>query len=352
MNVRCHPWAALFCLALSAFPRQAGTPAGAAPRATNRQITLDVVVTDKSGTPVSGLEQQDFTVLNNKQPQNILSFRAVGGTTRAADPAIEIILLMDSVNTSFQSVANERDQIKRFLRKDGGQLSWPVSMVFFSDSGTQMQNATRDGNALIAALDHSDAGLRSIRRSEGVYGAADRLQLSLRALNSLATLEENKPGRKMLIWISPGWPLLSGPQMELTNKQHQQVFNEIVAVSTALWRARMTLYSIDPLGTADAAGVRTTYYENFLKGVRGEKQAQPGNLALQVLASQSGGRVLNSSNDIASEIASCVVDAHAFYVLSFNPPPADGPNEYHGLEVKIDKPRLKARTRTVYYAQP
>jgi VWFA-related protein len=342
-------WMVLWCLSLPAFPQQSETPArGAA----NRHLTLDVVVTDKSGTPVPGLQQQDFTVLDNKLPQTILSFRAVEGTTAPADPPIEIILLIDRVNTSFQSVANERIQTEKFLRQNGGHLAAPVSLVFFSDSGTQMQNATRDGNALIAAIDQSDSGLRSIRRSQGIYGAGDRFQLSLRALNSIAAFEANKPGKKMLIWISPGWPLLSGPRIELTTKQRQELFNEIVTASTALWRARITLYSVDPLGTADAAGLRTTYYQEFLKGVSAEKQAQAGNLALQVLAYQSGGRVLNSSNDIAGLIASCLVDMNAFYVLSFDSPPADGPNEYHGLQVKIDKPGFKTRARTVYYAQP
>jgi VWFA-related protein len=343
-------WMVLWCLSLPAFPRQSDTRASSARDATDRHNTLDIVVTDKSGTPVSGLQQQDFTVLDNKQPQTILSFRAAEGTT--ADPPIEVILLIDRVNTSFQSVATERIQTEKFLRQNGGHLPAPVSLVFFSDSGTQMQNPTRDGNALIAAIDQSESGLRSIRRSQGVYGASDRFQLSLRALNSIAAFEANKPGKKMLIWVSPGWPLLSGPHIELTNKQRQELFNEIVGASTALWRARITLYSVDPLGTADAVGFRTTYYQEFLKGVSAEKQAQAGNLALQVLAYQSGGQVLNSSNDIAGLIATCLVDMNAFYVLSFDSPPADGPNEYHGLEVKIDKPGFKARTRTVYYAQP
>ena len=40
-----------------------------------------------------------------------------------------------------------------------------------------------------------------------------------------------------------------------------------------------------------------------------------------------------------------------FYSVSFDPPPADGPNEYHKLEVRIDKPGLSARTNTGYYDQ-
>jgi hypothetical protein len=70
-----------------------------------------------------------------------------------------------------------------------------------------------------------------------------------------------------------------------------------------------------------------------------------------VLAAQSGGQVLNSSNDIARSIAGCVVDATAFYTLTFDSPPADHPDEYHSLQVKIGKSGLTAHTRTGYYAQ-
>jgi hypothetical protein len=43
------------------------------------KIHLDVVVTPKSGAPVNGLQQQDFTILDNKVPQTILAFQAVRG---------------------------------------------------------------------------------------------------------------------------------------------------------------------------------------------------------------------------------------------------------------------------------
>jgi len=98
--------------------------------------------------------------------------------------------------------------------------------------------------------------------------------------------------------------------------------------------------------------LRTTDYKQFLKPVKKAEQADNGDLALQVLATQSGGRVLNSNNDLAGEIATCAADANGYYVLSFEGLPGDGPNEYHALEVKIGKPGLTARTRSGYYAQP
>jgi hypothetical protein len=137
----------------------------------------------------------------------------------------------------------------------------------------------------------------------------------------------------------------------LSSKQ-QGIFNDIVTLSDRLRQARITLYAVDPLGTDDAAGFLTFGYKQFLKPVRKAGQVQFGHLALQVLAYQSGGRILNSSNDVVGEIAACDADANAFYVLSFDGLPGDGPNEYHALEIKIDKPGLAARTRSGYYAQP
>ncbi|MGA3023468.1 MAG: VWA domain-containing protein [Bryobacteraceae bacterium] len=359
MSTRYGGWVYLFCFSLaSALAQQNGPaaqsepPAPASPAMANRQITLDVVVTDKSGKPLPGLQQRDFTLLDNKQPQRIVSFHPVEGTA-AADPPVEVIFLVDEVNTSFSSVASERWQIEKFLRLDGGQLARPVSMVFFTDSGATIGAASsRDGNALIADLNQNQTALRTINRSQGFYGADDRLQLSLRTIQQLAAYEATRPGRKLLIWISPGWPILSGPNVQLTSKVQQWLFNSVVAVSDELRQARVTLYDVDPLGMGDAAGFQTFAYQQYLKGVRSARQVQIGNLALQVLAYQSGGRVLNSSNDVAGEIGTCVSDANAFYVLSFDGLPGDGPNEYHALEIKIDKTGLAARTRSGYYAQP
>jgi VWFA-related protein len=330
------------------------TPSPPPPSVTERQITLDVQVTDKSGAAVRGLQKQDFTLLDDKQPKNILSFQAVdNAAASAADPPVEIVLVVDAVNAPFQTVNYERNEIKKFLQQNGGKLALPVSLIVFTDAGTKIQDgSSRDGNALAALYDQYDTGLRSINRSQGFYGAADRFDLSLKTLTRIIEYEEPRPGRKLMIWFSPGWPLLSGPNVELSHKGQQQLFNSIVAASDGLRQARITLYSIDPLGLADAASIRISYYEEFLKGVASATHALPGNLGLQVLTVQSGGRVLNSSNDLTAEIARCTADAEAYYVISFDAARADQANEYHSLAVTIDKPGITARTRTGYYAQP
>lgn len=330
---------------------------------TNPLITLDVVVADKSGKPQAGLQQQDFTLLDNKTPQKILSFQAVDEPGSPATPPVEVVLVIDTVNTSPQTIANERLQLQKYLRRNGGKLANLTSIVVFSDSGLKyLGEPGVDGNTLSTALDGSDViGLHAMRQASGENGDFERLTSSLNKLYSLAQFEARKPGKKMVIWISPGWPLLASAGSEMYSKGKEQLFAILVPVSSALRQARITLYSIDPEGASGAGfgrlesenGPNSRFsYESYLKGVPSAKEVQPPNLSLQVLVTRSGGRVLTTGNDINAQIDDCVTDTKAFYVISFEAAPTEHPNAYHNLELKVDKPKLTARTSAGYYAQP
>jgi VWFA-related protein len=317
---------------------------------TNDMIDLDVVVTPKSGPPVSGLQQQDFTILDNKVPQTILSFRAV----RERETLIEVVLVIDDVNTGIANIAYERSELDKFLRTDGGHLAHPVALAFLADSGLKLQNDfSSDGNALSGALDQYSLGLHSILRSGGIYSAMERFQVSMDALLQLATHEAARPGRKMIVWISPGWPILSGPSVEqqMSAKQELQIFDNVVKISTLLREGRVTLYSIDPLGSADFGG-RGFRWEAYTKGISKQNQAEWGNLALQVIATQSGGLALTTGNDITAYVKQCVADAQSYYEIAFTPALDQKRDEYHHLEVRMADRKLMARTRQGYYSNP
>jgi VWFA-related protein len=325
----------------SAFARQSAP-------ATPGTISLDVVVAPKSGAPVSGLEQQDFTVLDNKVPQAITSFRAV----RGREAPVEVILVLDDVNTGLSNIAYERTQLDKFLNIDGGRLAYPTATAFLLDSGIKIQDQfTTDGSAISAAVKKYDVGLHTILRSGGIYSAAERFQISLDALLQLGRFEASRPGRKLVLWISPGWPFLSGPGIEqqLDRKQQEQIFNDAVALSGLLRQAQITLYSIDPLSTQFSE--RDFYWQNFVKGINKPSQASFGNLALQVIATQTGGMAFPASNDIAGNLEKCLADALAYYQISFAQPLDQKPGEYHHIEIRVAKSGLIARTRQGYYSQ-
>jgi VWFA-related protein len=338
--------ALLVCLPVLCWAQQNSAPA---PKNAEGRIHLDVVVTDKSGKPVSGLELNDFTLLDNNLPSKILSFRAVDASVQKPEPPVEVILLLDTVNLSFQQVSIARQQVEKFLRQNGGHLGQPVSLFVLTDKGLDIQRRpTLDGNALAAQANQLDIGLRTIGPTTGAWGAIELFDLSVKAFTAVAQAEAKKPGRKLMIWVGPGWPLLDSHQLLTNFKRQQQLFASIVELSTKLREARIALYSVSPGQAYPGAFL----YEDFLKGVKSPDKADPPNLGLKVFAVQSGGRVLGPDNDMAAQIGSCVKDASAFYTLSFDPLHADRANEYHDLKVQIDRPGLKARTNTGYYNQP
>jgi VWFA-related protein len=343
--------AIFFWAAAAAWPQTSSAPTTTG--TTDRRITLDVVVTDKSGNPAAGLQQGDFTILDNKRQQTIASFSATGESSNTEDAPGRVVFVLDTVNTSFRAVGHAREQLEKFLRRNDGQLPVPMSLVIFTENETRVQGTpTRNGNVLADSVHAIDAGaLRNLQGAE--FGnELERVHISVRALGKLVAYEAKQPGWKLMIWMSAGWPLIYGPNDTLTEEGKLVTFQAVVKLSTDLRQGHLTLYSIDPLGMDDAAGLGTIYYQNFLDPVASAKKVQDANLGLQVIAVQSGGQVLNRNNDVASLIADCVADVKAHYTVGFDSTAAGHADEYHDLQVKVNKPGMIVRTRTGYYAQP
>lgn len=348
ISIRCL---ALLVFALSAgsLPAQIPGKAAGKPSAT---IALTVVATDGAGQPVSGLTRQDFRVEDNRTPTTILDFKAMPAPSGGA-PAEQILFVIDEINTDFTDVSRARSELIHFLRRDNGKLALPATILILDDKGARFSGEpSLDGNLIANEFDRASQGLRTIRRSAAFYGAVERLTLSLRALTSLTRYESTRPGRKLVVWLSAGWPYLASPGANYSAKDQQNNFATVVDLSNSLRTSGITLYNVDPRGTSGALGFQATYYQGYLKGVRKASDTTLSNLGLQVLASQSGGLVLNSSNAIENEIAQCAADARSYYVLTIPAADAEGAVRYHALNVQVAKPGLTARTSTGYYTAP
>jgi VWFA-related protein len=285
-------------------PPAAGPPEG--------KIKLDVVVTDNAGRPVAGLEQKNFTLLDNKTPRPILSFRAVDGMTgneTAADPPVEVILLIDAANTSLQRVAYTRLQVASYLRQNGGRLAQPTSVLLLFDLGLKTWlKPSIHGNLLATQLEEAATAAHKIPLTKG-YDELELLSFSLKSLGSIAAAEGDTPGRKMLIWIGPGWPLLESRYYSAPASSRLQLFNAMLDLSQELSDSRITLYSIFPIDPALNDAVEAEFYRSYLRGVVSPEHTEPGNLALPVFAIHSGGRALDTVGDLAMLINSCVQEA-------------------------------------------
>jgi VWFA-related protein len=347
-------------------------------------IILNVVVTDASGKPVTGLGQEDFTLLDDGKPQTIASFRAREGSPamKPAQPA-HVLLMLDTVNNTSRGIANDRKEIEKFLKESPAHLANPTSIVILFGSGMRMSQLSSDRDTLIAELKEFAGDLRPIDCADDVnqnqaFLAAwmpgggsggqshtlnssrtldclnQRFERSIVALNKLAQQQVDVPARVILIWIGPGWPLLSSHEFRPDSAQiRQNFFRNLVELSTVLREAQVTLNVVSSPDLFRKTELRSDHDNAFFDGVPSEDNATAGSLGLEVLAHQSGGQILTQGKDIPSEIAHCIADDQSYYALSFDSPPATTtPGEFHPLLIKVNKPGLTVRTTTSYYAQP
>ncbi|HEY2545308.1 MAG TPA: VWA domain-containing protein [Candidatus Acidoferrum sp.] len=333
-------------------------------------INLDVVVTDKSGKPISGLGPKDFTLLDNGQPEKILSFHAYDGISAGPDPPVEVILLVDTLQMPTDLAFFEREEVERFLRQNGGHLAQPVSIFGLSDIGVwTLAQASIDGNALAAEIAKNK--LVFIRQAVAgpkaepfeLLNLGDPAGLSgLKALGDIATAARRKSGRKLLVWVGPGWNLGSGRGFQNQGSEKgedfesirpgQATFDTIYWFSTLLREARISLYNFSVGENDPIRDPAAFFYLNFLNGAESVQQASIKYVDRKVLAVGSGGRVLDPNNDLVSQIDDCVHEGSVYYTLSFDPPHSEHPGEYHNLRVQVADPDLTVRTSTGYYDQP
>jgi VWFA-related protein len=333
-------------------------PPAPAPRAANAvregRMSLDVVVNDAAGMPVRGLEPWDFKLLDNDRSSKILSFHSYDGAAVRPDPPVEVILVIDELNLPFTQVAFVKSELAQFLRQNGGHLAQPLSIMLLTAEGLRIQpRPSLDGLAQLDLLNQIKGHLSSINAAMGNEGALQRAQISVHQMATIAENEAKKPGRKLLIWVGPGWPMLQSQAFRFNEKDRRRYFDVIVELTNRLREARIVAYSVSPEDSSMGGGPsRSLLYKSFLKGVTSEQQADIGNLALKVLVSRTGGRILGPDNDLVGQINQCIADANAFYRLSFDPPRADHPDEYHDLQVQVNQPGMMVRTNSGYYNEP
>jgi VWFA-related protein len=299
-------------------------------------IHLDVSVTKPDGEPVAGLTRENFELLDERLDQRILSFHALSGQS------VQVILLLDTLCKIYPSCMSKADAsraqagIETFLAQDNGHLHQPVSIFGISDDGlwTLPHHDLLDGNSLVTDLS-SDKRIILDRRPD-----------ALRALAYIATAQRRTRGRKVMLWIGPGCGKGTGI-FPASHNQGQKTFDPIYWFATLFREARM---SIDEL-PVDQAGPCAPGYELYLSGPRTVHEANDRFLYKKVLAMQSGGSVANDANDLVAAMNRCL-SALNFYTLSFVPPIAVEPHEYHSLQVRVDKPGSVVHTNTGYYDEP
>ena len=221
-----------------------------------RTMTIHVQVSDSQAHAIEGLQESDFILLDNKQPQKLLGFRAVDAAVLKSDP-VQVVIVVDMVNSDPVTVAREREEVGAYLKSNGGELLNPTSLAVIADSGVKvLPLSSQRGDLLLASFNQTQSEIRQVGRSAGFYGATENAQKSLQEMGQLIQYEGQKPGRKMVVFVSPGWPLLIAAGEQSDSKQRTWVFNSVVQMTNLLRASDVTLYCVDPFDLGEKKSVR------------------------------------------------------------------------------------------------
>jgi VWFA-related protein len=293
------------CVALSLTNAQGQTtsPSSAATpvfRANTRLVQVDVVVTDKTGNPITGLNKSDFTVLQDGKPQTVTAFEAHVPWTAGADelrtaaPEPELppntytnrqptgggqtwnIVLYDHVNTPISDQQYAREQLLTVVKSL--PTSSPAALVLLNNQNLEMlQDFTVDRDALLQKTERLHPAQSLLLTSQlqneramgdmaqvdkfghlrSAYAQTEALRLRARtdttvvAFKALARALAGYPGRKNVIWLSGSFPIQIGPKLSARSdpwRDSRSFLTSIEEAGALLADFRVAVYPVDVRG--------------------------------------------------------------------------------------------------------
>ncbi len=225
---------------------QAPSPSNAVIKAETKLVLVDTVVADKKGNYIPNLTAKDFRVWEDNKEQDIKSF------SFEANPATSVnarkrylILFFDNSTMATGDQIQARQAALKFIDANAGPNRL-MAVVDFGGSTRIAQNFTDDADRLKKVVngvkfssvspnptvDIASLGTPQLSAAENEFGAYD----DLLALRQLAKNLDSVPGRKILVWLTAGFPLGG------------ELYSEATATIDACNKANVAVYPIDVRG--------------------------------------------------------------------------------------------------------
>ena len=191
---------------------------------------------------MKGLQQSDFTILDNDVPQTITSFEAVDG----GQAGIEVTVVLGEMNIGSREAAIMFEEINKFLKSDGGRLAYPTAVAILTEKGLQSPlDFSQDGDAVSAALGNTIAA---------GYSAPLVFRFRFKPLRRFWPPNARNPVAKLsfgCLRVGHHWATWRTSEDAKPRQLQEEVFGNVVEVSTQLREGQITLYSLDPSALGD-----------------------------------------------------------------------------------------------------
>jgi VWFA-related protein len=360
--------AGIFVLAaaLAAGPRIALAQPGVVIRSTTRLVEVHVVAEDDRGNPVADLRKEDFQIFDERKERPLALFTVEGTSPAAVSGAhaggVEVTetatapgysaILLDWLNGSFSDRLRAVDAVRKVLRtfQPGQQVALymlgmeppntphPLRMIQdFKEATVEIADAIEDPLVLPSpeiaeAVGKFDArfgsGRRAMNVEEQLFDWNNRILDTVRALTELARQMGRLPGRKSLIWLSTGFPIvINGSVVPGAQAAEAVYLDEVDRVLAQLNREDVTVHTVNTVGLS------------LTERSYGDTLTQ--------FAERTGGTVFSNRNDLDVGVRIALDDMHAGYTLGFLVPEGAAPG-MHKIQVRTRRPRVRLRFRESY----
>ncbi|HYG99993.1 MAG TPA: VWA domain-containing protein [Terriglobales bacterium] len=350
-------------------------------RAKARVVLIDVLVTDRRGNPVRGLTREDFTLADDGAAQTIsgfeeheketpneqkppLAFERDSHTNWITSPSkgAANIILFDLLNCEARDQLYGRQQMLNLLRQvpPGEQ----IALFALTTRLHKIQDFTSDPNVLIAATEKRllGGGPFSLEGTEGgdTFSETEikrlRVVYTLNALRDLGKATASLSGRKNVIWLTTGFPMVDRPTDALRNprvpvsrsnsaSERRDFTQEVRRAAEHLAGLQVALYPIDLKGlVGPIRGLNDVMF------TRGMLEGQDERFTLSTLAQETGGRAYYDKNDLHAEIARVLTKDSNYYTLAYTPRNIAWDGSYHKVKVKVARKHVDLTHRRGYYA--
>jgi VWFA-related protein len=300
----------------------------------DRLNRLNVAAVDSQGQPVRGLQSSDFQILLDGKPQPIAFFRFTGGAPVRAT-VILLDLLSDRMMTGSTMVEEITRALKNLESSEGlyvyiltasGAL-YPVHALPKPDTEVTPEGEpwTRNIGSLLQTAFKTVFGFKPIDERDVVV----RYQMTINALRELGGQMKLVSGRKSLVWVTHGVPLV-GPSI---SEQGLVDFTKPLRLfCEELERAQIVVYPVVESSRGAGGAV----------GTQGEQ-------SLEEFSNITGGRLYRSGG-VGDALRQATQDAHANYQLGYYSEPVKPDGKHHKLRVVCTRKDVRVETEAGFYA--
>jgi hypothetical protein len=162
------------------------------------------------------------------------------------------------------------------------------------------------------------------------------------------------PGRKNLMWFSGSFPISFFPTTGVRGTYPEQFQGDVKHTANLLTADQVAVY---PIG-AQGLDVNTQYdadnvvepseQAELLQTADGERARSQ--IAMEMLAQDTGGRAFYNTNDLGSTLTEAIRDGASYYTLAYAPTNAQRNGKYRRIDVKVNG-GYKLSYRRGYYAE-